>query len=77
MNIQKMSEDFRIPVQLLALELYFRESMKDDRIWCGCGDEIIHEWPYSEPVYYDNQGQYCCWICGETTYEHINRHKDQ
>lgn len=56
---------FGLTLDEYSLIEYFNDTMADDRIWCKCGDEIIHDPPHCDPVYYDKQGQYACWICYE------------
>lgn len=59
------------PLQQLRLYLNtFNDD--DDRVWCSCGDEVIHAPPHNDPPYVDDCGQYCCELCAELKWSKIN-----
>lgn len=64
---------YHVRPDIAALHLYCGDAMVDDRVWCGCGDEIILSHSVlGDPVFYGPNGQYCCWICAETSYAHLH-----
>lgn len=72
MTLKKMAKNFGMSEDMMALSIYFGYQDLDDATWCACGDKIIHEPPYNDPVYFDDKGQYCCGVCAETKHWEIN-----
>jgi hypothetical protein len=71
--VNAVAEHDGVSPDIVALTLYTGDiASGDERFWCRCGDEIIlpARW-FDEPVWYGPDGQYCCWICAETTYSQL------